>query len=110
MNYESMCPKYEAAIEIIGKKWTGLIIRVLLSGPKRFKDIKKQIPDMSDRMLTERMKELEAVGIVNREVYPETPVRIEYTLTDKGISLKNVISEIQRWSDDWVEMEQTNGR
>ncbi|WP_261134539.1 helix-turn-helix domain-containing protein [Bacillus sp. Marseille-Q3570] len=106
MNYESMCPKYEAAIEIIGKKWTGLIIRVLLAGPKRFKDIKRQIPDMSDRMLTERMKELEAVGIVKREVYPETPVRIEYTLTDKGTSLKNVISEIQRWSDDWVEMEQ----
>ncbi|MGP4079807.1 winged helix-turn-helix transcriptional regulator [Pseudalkalibacillus sp. R45] len=106
MNYESMCPKYEAAIEIIGKKWTGLIIRVLLAGPKRFKDIKKQIPDMSDRMLTERMKELEAVGIVKREVYPETPVRIEYTLTDKGTSLKNVIGEIQRWSDDWVEMEQ----
>ncbi|WP_221568548.1 helix-turn-helix domain-containing protein [Alkalihalobacillus sp. TS-13] len=106
MNYESMCPKYEAAIEIIGKKWTGLIIRVLLAGPKRFKDIKRQIPDMSDRMLTERMKELEAVGIVKREVYPETPVRIEYKLTDKGTSLKNVISEIQRWSDDWVEMEQ----
>ncbi|WP_257350849.1 winged helix-turn-helix transcriptional regulator [Pseudalkalibacillus decolorationis] len=103
MNYESMCPKYEAAIEIIGKKWTGLIIRVLLSGPKRFKDIKKQIPDMSDRMLTERMKELESLGIVKRDVYPETPVRIEYELTDKGSSLKDVIGEIQRWSDHWVE-------
>ncbi|WLD93961.1 helix-turn-helix domain-containing protein [Alkalihalobacillus sp. AL-G] len=105
MNYENMCPKYEAAIEIIGKKWTGLIIRVLLSGPKRFKDIKKQIPDMSDRMLTERMKELESVGIVKREVYPETPVRIEYQLTDKGISLKDVIGEIQRWSDHWINAE-----
>lgn len=107
MNYENMCPKYEVAIEIIGKKWTGLIIRVLLSGPKRFKDIKKQIPDMSDRMLTERMKELESVGIVKRDVYPETPVRIEYALTDKGKSLKEVIGEIQRWSDHWIELDQS---
>lgn len=97
-----MCPKYESAIQIIGKKWTGLIIRVLLGGPRRFKDIKQQIPEVSDRMLTERMKELEACGIVKREVYPETPVRIEYHLTEKGASLEDVITAIQQWSEDWL--------
>jgi len=78
-----MCPKYESAAEILGKKWTSLIIYVLLGGPKRFKEIKELIPDMSDKMLTDRMKELEAQDIVKRCVYPEMPVRIEYELTPK---------------------------
>lgn len=102
MDYSKMCPKYEAAISILGKRWTALIIRVLLDGPKRFKDIKTQIPGMSDKMLTDRMKELEAGGIVERHVYPETPVRIEYVLTEKGKSLEGVIAEIQHWSEDWM--------
>jgi len=102
MDYSRMCPKYEAAIELLGKRWTPLIIRVLLDGPKRFKEIKAQIPGMSDKMLTDRMKELESGGIVDRRVYPETPVRIEYELTDKGKSLEGVIAEIQHWSDKWL--------
>src|SRR4030081_3470546 len=75
-----LCPKFENAFELLGKRWTGLIIRVLLTGPKRFKDISDQIPSMSDRMLSERFKELEAAGMIIRHVYPETPVRIEYEL------------------------------
>jgi len=102
MDFDSMCPKFESAIQIIGKKWTGLIIRVLLGGPRRFKDIKQQIPDMSDRMLTERMKELERLGIVKRNVYPEKPVRIEYQLTEKGQSLRQVIEAIQLWSNKYI--------
>lgn len=102
MDYSRMCPKYEAAIELLGKRWTALIIRVLMDGPKRFKDIKAQIPGMSDKMLTDRMKELEANGLVARHVYPETPVRIEYELLDKGKSLEGVIGEIQLWSDKWL--------
>lgn len=102
MDYTKMCPKYEASIEILGKKWTGLIIRVLLGGPKRFKDIKEQIPDMSDRILTERMKELEKIGILKRNVYPETPVRIEYELTAMGRDLKHVIESIQNWGERWM--------
>lgn len=102
MDFSQMCPKYESAMELLGKKWTGLIIRVLLAGPKRFKDIKQQIPEMSDKMLTDRMKELETAGIVERRVYPETPVRIEYDLTDKGKSLEQVIASIQQWSEEWV--------
>ena len=97
-----MCPKYESAIELLGKKWTGLIIRVLLDGPKRFKEIKEQIPEVSDKMLTDRMKELEHASIVKRTVYPEMPVRIEYELTIKGSNLQNVISSIQHWGENWL--------
>ncbi len=102
MDYSHMCPKYEAAIEILGKKWTGLIIRVLLHGPKRFKEIKEQIPQMSDKMLSDRMKELELSGILERRVYPETPVRIEYVLTTKGRDLEPIIEAIQAWADHWM--------
>jgi len=87
---------------LLGKKWTGLIIRVLMGGPKRFKDIKEQIPDMSDKMLTDRMKELESLGIVKRTVYPEMPVRIEYELTEKGHDLEDVTNSIQTWAEKWI--------
>jgi DNA-binding HxlR family transcriptional regulator len=99
---EQMCPKFEAAFELLGKRWTGLIIRALLSGPKRFKDISEMIPNMSDRMLAERFKELEAAGILVRHVYPETPVRIEYELTEKGKALEPVMNALQAWADQWV--------
>lgn len=102
MDYSRMCPKYESAAELLGKKWTGLIIRVLLGGPKRFKDMKEQIPDMSDKMLTDRMKELESLGILTRNVYPEMPVRIEYELTEKGRHLEEVIQSIQTWGENWL--------
>lgn len=102
MDYSKMCPKYESAAELLGKKWTGLIIRVMLGGPKRFKDIKEQIPEMSDKMLTDRMKELESIGILTRTVYPEMPVRIEYELTEKGRNLEEVILSIQNWGENWM--------
>jgi DNA-binding HxlR family transcriptional regulator len=96
-----LCPKFEQAFELLGKRWTGLIIRVLLTGPKRFKDISDHIPSMSDRMLSERFKELEAAGIITRNVYPETPVRIEYELTDRGKGLESVMDELQIWAHKW---------
>ena len=102
MDYSTMCPKYESAIELLGKKWTGLIIRVLLGGPKRFKELKEQIPEMSDKMLTDRMKELESLGILKRTVYPEMPVRIEYELTDRGADQEQVILSIQNWGERWM--------
>jgi DNA-binding HxlR family transcriptional regulator len=102
LDYSKMCPKFEVAIEVLGKKWTGLIIRVLLDGPKRFKEVKEQIPEISDRILTERMKELEAMGVVARKVYPETPVRIEYELTSMGRELESVIQSIQHWAEKWA--------
>lgn len=96
-----MCPKFENAFELLGKRWTGLIIRTLLSGQKRFSDIAAAIPNMSARMLTERFKELESEGIVIRKVYPEVPVRIEYELTEKGKELKIAMDEIQKWAEKW---------
>jgi len=99
-----MCPKYEHAISILGKRWTGLIIRVLLTGPVRFKDIRELVPQLSDKMLSERLKELEEEGIIERKVYPEMPVRIEYELTKKGADLRPVIESIEHWSHDWVEL------
>ncbi|NLM35468.1 MAG: helix-turn-helix transcriptional regulator [Clostridiales bacterium] len=96
-----LCPKFESAFELLGKRWTGLIIRTLLSGQKRFSDIAEAIPNMSARMLTERFKELESEGIVVRKVYPEIPVRIEYELTEKGRELEPVMNEIQKWAEKW---------
>jgi DNA-binding HxlR family transcriptional regulator len=96
-----LCPKFEAAFEMLGKRWTGLIIRVLMDGPKRFKDISESISGMSDRMLSERFKELEMAGILIRHVYPETPVRIEYELTEKGRALQLAMGEVQKWAEAW---------
>lgn len=99
---EQLCPRFEAAFEILGKRWTGLIIRVLLAGPKRYREIASQIPGMSDRMLTERFRELEAEGIISRRVYPESPVRVEYELTPKGRELTPVMDSIQEWANRWM--------
>ncbi|WP_238900463.1 MULTISPECIES: helix-turn-helix domain-containing protein [unclassified Clostridium] len=96
-----MCPRFENAFELLGKRWTGLIIRTLLNGQNRFSDIEEAIPNMSARMLTERFKELEKEGIIIRKVYPETPVRIEYELTEKGHDLQSAMDEIQKWAEKW---------
>ena len=98
----SLCPKFESAFELLGKRWTGLIIRVLINGPARFKDISKIIPNLSDRVLSERFKELEETEIVKRNVYPETPIRIEYELTEKGRSLKSMMDECEKWAEVWM--------
>lgn len=102
MEKYNLCPKFEDAFELLGKKWTGLIIRTLLNDQKRFSDISAAIPNMSARMLTERFKELEDHGIVLRTVYPETPVRIEYKLTEKGKDLEAVMDQVQIWAEKWV--------
>jgi DNA-binding HxlR family transcriptional regulator len=98
----TLCPKFEAAFELLGKRWTGLIIETLLSGPKRFREIADIIPNISDRMLTERFKELEQAEIVTRHVYPETPVRIEYELTEKGKGLQEAMDSVRKWAEEWI--------
>lgn len=97
-----LCPRFESAFELLGKRWTGLIIRSLLNGAKRFSDIQEIIPNLSARMLTERFKELEEQGIITRKVYPEMPVRIEYGLTEKGRDLEKAMDEIQKWAEKWA--------
>jgi len=99
-----MCPRYQRAVEILGKRWTGLIIRTLLSRPRRFGEITGVVAGLSDRLLSERLKELESCGIVERHVHAETPVRIEYVLTSKGLELEQVVEAIQHWANCWDEM------
>lgn len=96
------CPNYTKAIEIIGRRWTGAIIRCMLAGATRFSDILRSIPSLSDRLLSERLKELEAEGIVERRVLPSTPVRVEYHLTEKGKALASVVTAVGLWADKWV--------
>lgn len=96
-----ICPKFEHAFSILGKRWNGLIIRTLVNGPMRFSAIEEAIPALSARMLSERCRELEQEGIVIRHVYPEKPVRIEYELTPKGHDLEPSLDLIQQWSDKW---------
>ena len=98
----AFCSYFHHAVELIGARWTGAIIRAMLSGVTRFSDLTAAIPGLSDRMLSERLKELEATGILERCVYPETPVRIEYRLTEKGKALTPVIDAIQRWGSEWL--------
>jgi DNA-binding HxlR family transcriptional regulator len=98
----AFCPYYHHAIELVGSRWTGAIIRALLVGKRRFGELSGAIPGISDRMLSERLKELEAAGIVVRTVFPETPVRIEYQLTPKGSALAGVVQAISDWAHAWL--------
>lgn len=106
MNQSLICPRFEKAISILNQRWTGLVIYQLLTGPKRFGTLESSM-GISGRVLSERLKELENQGIVKREVFPETPVRIEYSLTEKGSALEPVMKEIEKWSQTWLEVEPT---
>jgi DNA-binding HxlR family transcriptional regulator len=99
---DTVCPYYHRAVELIGRRWTGVIVSAMLDGSTRFSEMRDAIPDISDRMLSERLKELEADGIVERTVVPETPVRVEYHLTEKGLALKGVVDSVSSWASDWV--------
>jgi len=92
---------YHHAVELVGRRWTGAILRALMSGLCRFSDITGAVPGLSDRMLAERLKELEAEGIVLRTVVPETPVRVGYSLTEKGRALESVIGALSAWAERW---------
>ncbi|MBI2766984.1 MAG: helix-turn-helix transcriptional regulator [Chloroflexi bacterium] len=96
------CPTFQAALELVGRRWTGAIIRSMLYGSARFSDIMSQIPGLSDRLLSERLRELESAGLVLRTVYPLTPVRIEYALTEKGRELREVLIAIDHWASRWA--------
>jgi DNA-binding HxlR family transcriptional regulator len=98
----AFCPKFHRAVELIGRRWTGAIIRAMRSGKTRFCDIGAAVPGLSDRLLSERLKELEAEGIVVRQVIPDTPVRIDYHLTQKGNDLQAVFDEIGAWAYRWA--------
>jgi DNA-binding HxlR family transcriptional regulator len=92
------CQLYHRAIELVGKRWTGAILLVLLDGPLHFSGIRQLVPELSDRLLSERLKELEAEGIVERRVLDGAPVRVEYSLTAKGRALEPALASLKQWA------------
>ena len=97
-----VCPYYHEAVELLGKRWTGAIVHVLLPGPMRFSEIAQVIPQISDRLLSMRLKELESFGIIARRVWDAAPVRVEYELTPKGEALGPTVTELRRWAREWL--------
>ncbi len=95
------CVAYRRAVELIGKRWTGAIVLVLMEGPLRPSEIRQRVPDLSDRLVSERLRELEAEGIVERTVLGERPVRVEYSLTAKGRALQPAVGALKAWAGEW---------
>lgn len=102
MNDFELCPRFEKATSILSQRWTTLILYQLMSGPQRFCTMTDKL-GVSGKTLSERLKDLEQQGFIIRNVYPEIPVRIEYTLTEKGNSLTPIMKEIENWSKVWIE-------
>jgi DNA-binding HxlR family transcriptional regulator len=96
------CPLFAHAIEIVGRRWSGPIVKAVLAGVHRFSDIEAVIPGLSPKLLSERLRELEAEGIVQRTVHAERPVRVEYALTEKGRDLSRVIDAVEDWAGTWL--------
>src|SRR4051812_38516867 len=97
------CQLYHRAVELVGKRWTGAILLVLLDGPLRFSEIRHLVPDLSDRLLSERLKELESEDIVERRVHDGSPVRVEYALTGKGMALEPAVRALKAWANNWLD-------
>ncbi len=98
------CPRLHEAVELVGKRWTGAILAVMLQGgPMRFSAIAQAVPALSDRLLSERMKELEARGMVERRVGGSSPARVEYELTPMGRDLAPALAELQCWAHRWLD-------
>jgi DNA-binding HxlR family transcriptional regulator len=98
-----LCPRFQAAVDLLGKRWTTLVLHVLLDGPLRFGELAQVLQVVSERMLSERLKELEEAGVVERRVIAGPPVGVEYRLTRKGEALGRVLRGLARWADEWVE-------
>ena len=98
-----LCSRFHRASELIGRRWTGAILFVLLESRCRFGTLRSAIPDITDRMLSDRLQELEAEGIVERSVIPDTPVRVEYSLTKKGRALASAMDAIAEWAEKWID-------
>ena len=97
-----LCVRFHRAVELIGGRWTGALIQLLFQGRMRFAELRAAIPEISDRMLSERLRELEAEGIVDRLVVPDTPVRVEYVLTEKGRALEQALGAVGKWAERWI--------
>jgi len=99
----TVCEHFQRAAELIGRRWNVLIVRVLQGGPARYTELREGLPQISDAMLSERLKELEGADIVRRDVAPSTPVRISYQLTDRGRDLARVMDRLGAWAERWAD-------
>jgi DNA-binding HxlR family transcriptional regulator len=97
-----ICESFQRAVELVGKRWVPQIVWVLLDGPRRYSGIREAIPEISDTLLSERLRELERAGIVKRAVTPSTPVLIEYALTERGRDLAGVVDGLSSWAERWA--------
>lgn len=104
MNQPAICPRFEKAVSLLSQRWTALVIYQLLKGKQRFSEIQSSV-GLSGKVLSDRLKDLEHEGIVIREVIPNTPVVIEYSLTDKGRSMEQILKTIECWSQEWISTE-----
>lgn len=102
---EHICVRYQQALNLLSRRWVGLIVRVLLDGPRRFNELASALQVVADRVLAERLRDLEAEGVVSREVFVGSPVRVEYTLTEKGRALAPILDAIESWSHEWIPLE-----
>ena len=105
---QHVCSRFHRAIELIGSRWTGAILQTLLQGRTRYAIIKSAIPDITDRMLSERLRSLEGEDLVSRHVVPESPIRVEYELTVKGRELQDALREIGNWAERWIPLEESS--
>src|SRR2546423_309243 len=102
-----ICAKFQSAVGLVGKRWTPLIVQLLLKRPHRYSELYEELEVVTEGMLSQRLKELERAGVVERRVLDEQPVRVEYHLTSKGRALSRVISGLERWADEWMGGERT---
>ncbi len=101
-NPDEFCPYFQQAVELIGRRWTGAVLRALLSGALRFSQLERAVPEISARALALRLRELEAAGLLGRGVDPGVPVRVTYALTRKGRALEGVVERLERWGHVWL--------
>lgn len=90
------CP-VEAALELFGGKWKGIVLYHLLDGAKRFNELKRKVGNVTQRMLTKQLRDLEENGLISRKVYAEVPPKVEYRLTEKGKSLRPILLALEKW-------------
>ena len=105
MSSGSVCSRFHRAVELIGGRWTGPILQAVLAGRYRYADIKDAVPGVSDTMLTQRLRVLEAEGLLERRVLPSSPVRVEYHATEKGSALVPALAAVAAWAEQWIELD-----
>jgi DNA-binding HxlR family transcriptional regulator len=103
-----VCVRFHTAIELLGRRWTGAVLRALVTGSHRFADIKAAVPNLSDTMLAQRLRELEAAGLVERHVLATSPVRVEYQLTQMGRDVNPILDAVIAWSHRWIPLPADN--